>query len=157
MATGWVVHDLYGLQSAKAALIPSPHHPLRQRRKSSVVRHRRQSTANSLPSIGMSVLLAGYYPSLFQQFLVQVKHHPGHHSSLSSSCAVFFFSSSSSLLYFSLLSFWTSPERKGDRSRTVNPGIAGRFLSTLCINSSTKSFFSMKKAEAAALCCGQNV
>ena len=70
-----------------------------------------------------------------------------------------FFSSSSSLLYFSLLSFWTSPERKGDRSRTVNLGIAGRFLSTLCINSSTKSFFSMKKAEAAApaLCCGQNV
>ena len=139
----------------KASLIPSPHHPLRQRRKSSVVRHRRQSTANSLPSIGMSVLLAGYYPSLFQQFLVQVKHHPGHHSSLSSSCAVFFFFFVFSLLFSSF--FWTSPQRKGDRSRTVNLGIAGRFLSTLCINSSTKSVFSMKKAEAAALCCGQNV
>ena len=94
----------------KASLIPSPHHPLRQRRKSSVVRHRRQSTANSLPSIGMSVLLAGYYPSLFQQFLVQVKHHPGHHSSLSSSCAVFFLFFVFSPLLFSSFILNQSPE-----------------------------------------------
>jgi hypothetical protein len=71
---------------------------------SSVIEDNLRQT-RSLPSIGMSVLLAGYYPPPFQQFLVRVKHHPGHHSSLSSSCAVFFFSSSSSLLYFSLLSF----------------------------------------------------